>query len=170
VVIDGASVRSTYTDRPILLSAKPLASSVDGSKIQWRYGDEKTTDQGRTISHLFPTVGTYEVRASLPGGPDAVVTVLVQTPPLAIERTDLGTGGSMAVRVQLAAAGKLSLRLLGVRGARQRTVKLSRGTHTVAMKVPARARSRGTVMLKLALSLPNGRSAKLKRAVLVPPS
>jgi hypothetical protein len=95
------------------------------------------------------------------------VTVYVQKPPLTITSTSLGKNGLMGMRVKLANGGKLTAGLLGVRGVHQRTVKLKKGTHTLHMQLPPSVRTRGTVIVKLKLTLPSGGTAALKRALLV---
>jgi hypothetical protein len=175
VSIAGADIQSTYTDRPIKLSATPVgtiagaAAAAAASKITWTYGDgTAATDQGPTVTHLFPTAGRFDVTARVGSGPPDSVTITVTKPPFTIRRTEVGPGGAMAVRVQLATAGKLAIGLVGVQGAHQRKLKLKRGTHTVRMQLPAGARTRGTVLVKLKLTMTAGGSATLKRAVLLP--
>jgi hypothetical protein len=176
VLIAGEKTRKAVTNRPIMLRASVSASTLSASasiasverKIVWSYKDRSPGDQGPSVTHLFTRAGTYKVTAGVGDGTPDTVTVFVTKPPLSLNGTDL-RGGTMSLRVQLASAGRLSISLMGVPNAHQRKVKLKRGTHTVRMTLPARARTRGTVVVKLTLTLATGGTAKLKRAVLLPP-
>jgi hypothetical protein len=160
-----------FTDKPINLKATPMVTGADASAIDWRYNDEnaKPSDRGPSVWHLFSHVGTYTVFASIGAGPLQSVQVFVSKPPLSITRTQLGAGGMMQLRVHLGASGKLALGLLGVNGARQTQAKLKKGTHMLRMRVPASARTRGTLIVKLSLRETNGRVDKRRRAVMLPP-
>jgi hypothetical protein len=176
VVIAGEKTRKAVSNRPIMLRASVSASTLSSSAsiasvertITWSYSDGSPGDQGRTATHLFARPGIYKVTARVGDGPPDSVTVLVTKPLLSLNRTDL-TGVTMSLRVQVTSAGKLAIGLMGVPGARSRTIKLKRGTRTVRMTLPPRARTRGTVIVKLELKLTSGGTAKLKRAVLLPP-
>ena len=165
VSIAGDATRAAYTDRPITLEATPTVADADTSKIQWSFGDG-SNDLGKTVSHLFTTVGAFKVTAQIGDGPAASVTVFVQKPPLTITSTSL-KNGLMGMRVKLANAGKLTSGLVGLRGVPHRTVKLKKGTYMLHMQLPASARTRGTVIVKLKLTLPSGGTRTLHRAVLV---
>jgi hypothetical protein len=171
VTIAGKSARVAFTDEPINLKATPMVTGADASAIDWRYNDEnaKPSDRGPSVWHLFSHVGTYTVFASIGTGPLYSVQVFVSKPPLSITRTQLGAGGMMRLRVHLGASGKLALGLLGVNGARDTQVKLKKGTHMLRMRVPASARTRGTLIVKLSLRETNGRVDKRRRAVMLPP-
>jgi hypothetical protein len=169
VAIAGEAARAAYTDRPITFEASPTVASADATKIQWSF-DGGTTDSGKTVSHLFPNVGKFQVTAKIGDGPPATVSVYVQKPPLTITSTSLGRNGLMGMRVKLANKGKLTAGLLGVHGVHQRTMKLTKGMHTLHMQLPPSARTRGTVIVKLKLALPSGGTTTLHRAVLVPGS
>lgn len=171
VTIAGKSARVAFTDKPINLKATPMVTGADPNAIDWRYNDEnaKPSDRGPSVWHLFSHVGTYTVFASIGTGPLQSVQVFVSKPPLSITRTQLGAGGMMQLRVHLGASGKLALGLLGVNGARPTQVKLKKGTHTLRMRVPASARTRGTLIVKLSLREKSGRVDKLMRAVMLPP-
>jgi hypothetical protein len=119
------------------------------------------------VAHLFSKVGHYTVTARVGTGPPATVTVFAQKPPISIKSTTLGKDGAMGLRVQLGRDGKLSLSLLGVRGAAHRTMKLKRGTHTIHLTLPASVRARGTVIVKLSLKASGG-TTKMRRAVMLP--
>ncbi len=171
VEIAGSSARVAFTDQPINLKATPTVTGADPSAIDWRYNGEnaKPSDKGPSVWHLFSRAGTYTVFASVGTGPPASVHVFVSKPPLSIKRTLLGADGMMQLRVHLGASGKLAVVLLGVNGARQTRVKLKKGTHMLRMRVPASARARGTLIVKLTFSETNGRVHKLRRAVMLPP-
>jgi hypothetical protein len=171
VTIAGKSARVAFTDKPINLKATPTVTGADASKIDWRYNGEnkKPSDRGPSVWHLFSHVGTYTVFASIGSGPLQSVQVFVSKPPLSITRTQLGADGMMLLRVHLGASGKLAVGLLGVNGARQTQVKLKKGTHMLRMRVPASARTRGTLIAKLSLRETNGRIEKRERAVMLPP-
>jgi hypothetical protein len=169
VAIVGDAARAAFIDRPITLKANATVSGADSSKISWSFTrDGKTTDQGPTVAHLFSKVGHYTVTARVGTGPPATVTVFAQNPPISIKSTAFGKDGAMALRVRLGRDGKLAVALLGVRGAAHRTMKLKRGTHTIRLTVPATARARGTVIVKLSLATSGG-PTKLRRAVMLPP-
>ena len=171
VTIAGATERAAFTDQPINLKATPTVTGADASAIDWRYGSDnvKPSDRGPSVWHLFSRAGTYTVFASIGSGPSASVQVFVSKPPLSITRTQLGADGMMQLRVHLGASGKLAVGLLGVHGARQTQVKLKKGTHMLRMRVPASARTRGTLIVKLSLRETNGRVKKRERAVMLPP-
>jgi hypothetical protein len=171
VTIAGNPARVAFTDQPIMLRATPDVSGADASTIDWRFrGDNaQPTDKGPTVWHLFSRVGTYTVTARVGTGPSASVQVFVSKPPLSIKRTQVGANGMMQLRVRLGASGKLAVGLLGVQGAHQTQFKLKKGTHVLRIRVPASARTRGTLVLKLSLSVTNGRVAKRQRAVMLPP-
>jgi hypothetical protein len=171
VTIAGKSARVAFTDQPIMFRATPTVTGADASMIDWRFGGDNAepTDRGPTVWHLFSRIGTYTVTARVGSGSPASVQVFVSKPPLSLKRTQLGADGMMQLRVRLGTSGKLAVGLLGVRGARQTHFKLKKGTHMLRMRVPASARTRGTLILKVSLSETNGRVAKLKRAVMLPP-
>ena len=171
VAIAGATDRAAFTDQPIMLKATPKVTGTDASTIDWRFGSDTATpsDRGPSVWHLFSRAGTYTVYARVGTGPPASVKVYVSKPPLSIKRTQLGADGMMQLRVRLGADGKLALGLLGVHGAHTTRVKLKKGTHVLRMRVPASARRRGTLILKVSLSEKNGHVVKLKRAVMLPP-
>jgi hypothetical protein len=148
-----------------------MVTGADPSTIDWRYNDENAepSDRGPSVWHLFSRAGTYTVFASIGSGPLKSVQVFVSKPPLSITRTKLGAAGMMQLRVHLGASGKLAVGLLGVQGARQTKVKLKKGTHVLRMRVPASARTRGTLIVTLSLRETNGRVEKLRRAVMLPP-
>jgi hypothetical protein len=162
--VGGDQARAAFTDRPITLSAMPTVAGADPGKIIWSFNGTTITDQGKTVAHLFASVGKYSVSARIGGGPPSIVRVFVSKPPLTIKSTDL-RNGVMRLRVQLSAPGKLAVSLLGVRGT-HRTFKRKPGTYTLHMRLPASARKRGTVIMKLSLAGATPRT--VKRAVLLP--
>jgi Bacterial Ig domain len=165
VTIMGTPSRSARTDRPILLHA--IAASDTGEPITWTYGD-KTTDEGQSVSHLFTSARTYDVSAQIGNGPAAHVTVIVLKPPLDLRQTTVGTDGSVDLRVELANAGNLTVGMVGVPGAHPLKQKMKRGAHTIRMVLPDAVRTRGNVVVNLALSLPNGGVERVKRAIMLP--
>jgi Bacterial Ig domain len=165
VTIMGTLSRSARTDRPILLHA--VAASNTDEPITWTFGD-KTTDEGQYVSHLFQSAHTYDVSAQIGNGPASHITVIVQKPPLDLQQTKVATDGSIELRVQLADAGRLTVGMVGVPGARAVKGKMKRGTHTVQMTLPDAVRSRGSIVVNLALNLPNGGIERVRRAVLLP--
>jgi Bacterial Ig domain/PKD domain len=166
VIIAGVKPRAAFTNRPITLTATPTVSGADASKISWSFDGAPPTDQGPTVAHLFSKARTYTVTARVGNGPADTITVYAQKPLLSLKSTDLARG-VMGLRVQLSKPGKLTVGLLGIPGP-HRTVKLKSGTHTLHMKLPLSARTRGTVIVKLSLKVANGAKAKMKRAVLLP--
>ncbi len=59
----------------------------------------------------------------------------------------------MGLRIAVSDKGKLTISLVGVHGTKHRPIKLGRGTHTIHMALPASARARGTVIVKLKVKL-----------------
>jgi PKD domain/Bacterial Ig domain len=169
VSIEPSGVRAARTDRAIEFRATPTDARVvtDLSKITWDFGDG-TVDHGPTVSHLFTQVNTYTVLATIGNGPPATVTVIVQKPPLIVRDTSLLHKRTVKLKLQIANPGKLTVKLVGVPGSRELTAKMKRGTHTVHMLLPAAARRSGTIVVSLALGLPNGGTERIRRAIMLP--
>jgi hypothetical protein len=169
VTIAGVQPRAARTDRAIAFHAAPNQVGVDPSKITWDFGDgSKFEDHGPSVSHLYTQVGSYTVSASIGDGPVAHVLVLVQKPPLVVRSTSLLRRRMVKLQLQIANPGKLVVGLVGIRGSHKLTAKMKRGTHTVRMLLPATARTNGTILVSLALGLPNGGTEWLRRAVMLP--
>jgi hypothetical protein len=92
----------------------------------------------------------------------------VQKPPLVVRDTSLLRKRTVKLQLQLANPGKLVVGLVGIHGSHKLSVKMKRGTHTVRMLLPPTARASGTIVVSLALSLPNGGTERMRRAVMLP--
>jgi hypothetical protein len=176
VTIAGDASRSARTDQPIQFHATPATSVTSATKatdtndlITWNFGDKTKGDKGDSASHLYPKTGTYFVTAQVGDGPPSKpVKVIVQSPPLGLRRTIIGPGGSVALRVQLAYKGTLTVGMVGVPGAHPLKQKLKRGAHTIRMVLPDGVRRRGAIVVNLAVTLPNGGVARMTRAIMLP--
>jgi hypothetical protein len=168
VSLAGASPRAARTDRPLALHAI-VPPDVDPSQIVWSFGDRTPDDHGAYVTHLFTVAGQYSVTAQFgDDGPPTKLEVFVSPPPLVVRSTLVQPGGSIRLRVKLAAPGTLKLAMMHVSGARTLKQKMKRGSHTIELSLPAGARGRGTVVVKLSLGLGNGGTETIKRAIMLP--
>ena len=166
VTIAGSPSRSARTDQPILLHAIP--ASATNQLIKWKFGDKTAGDQGPYVSHLFQTAGTYVVTAQVgDNGPPAQVKVIVQKPPLDLKQTTVVNGPSGSASSSPTRA-TLTVGMVGVPGVHPMKQKMKQGTHTIQMKLPQSVRNRGVVLVNLTLSLGNGGTEHIKRAVTLP--
>jgi hypothetical protein len=166
VLIAGGTTRSAYTDQPIKFHGTP--ASTTSLQVMWNF-DGKTTDQGQSVSHLFPTPGTYDVTARVgDNGPPEHIKVIVQKPPLGLKQTTVDGDLTVTLRVQLANSGTLTVGMVGVPGVHPLKQKMKRGAHTLQMKLPQSVRNRGVVLINLTLSLGTSVPDHIKRAVMLP--